>query len=699
MKNNTSSGPFRYLIKPLNISKLLLTLFLVTLFTQTSFSDELKNWNEHYNQDQDVWIELKGNYNDRDTWIGIYPAGTNSDWDNVISWRRGPDKSITKSEAHRYQNWYKFPDSMIDDEMNISKTKDYNNSNYLPEGRYIARLFFNNSYNVESSISFSVGDAKPDSSLIADTDYQPDVWIKLRNNASLNEMDWIGIYPANKNIEWKNVIAWRWAKDEESTAIEAGHWFKFPDSKLRLRNNNYPNKGKISIPNGNYVARFFLNNSYKVETSVFFKVKNQAPEKVYPTDVVLNNKALKRRAEKHVTEPSVGESYVDKAFDSQVTRTVTRVTNRTKDARDAEAKDKYLFSNYHPEGKQGTAWNSDMSLFKLHCHLYNADSLKELKLTNTPPNGKSPNALMLSPSSGCTSGMRWSKHNPNDLFVITDDNKFVRLTLTDNKSQFTSEEIFDFNTVHVNGLITPKYNIGSDEGNIDYNDEYVVLSAHNKGNTQDTYVTLLKIGKKGEKGKLIWGPKKFEDAPKGKFDWISISPSGKYILVSTSEGNDGKIILYDRNLNRIRTLANFAEHGDIGYTSNNQEMYVQFQKSGGGIWGFVLNDNKDQNSIQLLDSNYGGGHIACRNYKRKGWCYVGTEENGYREVFAVKLVTNKNDKTVVEHFAQSHNPKNWTPYVNVSPDGTRVLFMSDFNNNRDDKDWLLSDTYHVKISK
>jgi hypothetical protein len=93
---------------------------------------------------------------------------------------------------------------------------------------------------------------------------------------------------------------------------------------------------------------------------------------------------------------------------------------------------------------------------------------------------------------------------------------------------------------------------------------------------------------------------------------------------------------------------------------------------------------------KLLDSNYGGGHVSCRNHKLLGWCYVSTNEKDYREVFAVRLDGSK----AVRRFAQVHQRGNDSPggqvgnkyyyaqdaFVNVSPDGTRVLFWSDYGN-------------------
>jgi len=55
----------------------------------------------------------------------------------------------------------------------------------------------------------------------------------------------------------------------------------------------------------------------------------------------------------------------------------------------------------------------------------------------------------------------------------------------------------------------------------------------------------------------------------------------------------------------------------------------------------------------------------------KGWCYVTTREEGFREIYALKL-DGTLDKTV-QRFTQTHG--NWYG-GSVSPDGTKVVFTN-----------------------
>ncbi|RUM93979.1 MAG: hypothetical protein DSZ28_05590, partial [Thiothrix sp.] len=368
--------------------------------------------------------------------------------------------------------------------------------------------------------------------------------------------------------------------------------------------------------------------------------------------------------EVEVGRPDKFDSYQDTAFNDGVTRTITRITNRESDKKGA---------NYHPYPKQGSAWNSDMSLLRIDRRIYDAKTLREISLSRGKT-GSTVDKLMKRPVSAA-SGIRWSKKKSNVLYVMSDDNTFYELTISDDRSSVKEREIKGLGSTDKYGI----FSIGHDEGNIDYDDRYIVLSSTKE---DKIYIFLLDI----QNGSLVWGnDPKFLDGT--KFDWISVSPSGKYIIVSAK----GQIDLYDAsNFQLLKSsMANYAGHGDIGVNKNGDDVYVQHKPGGygGGIFAYIL---KNQEEIRLLDSNHGGGHISCRNYLLKGWCFVSTHEEKFREVFALSLDGSK----TVRRYAQTHQRGGehadakvdnkyyyaLSSFVNVSPDGTRVLFWSDFGN-------------------
>jgi len=178
-------------------------------------------------------------------------------------------------------------------------------------------------------------------------------------------------------------------------------------------------------------------------------------------------------------------------------------------------------------------------------------------------------------------------------------------------------------------------------------------------------------------------------------DWVSISPHGNYVLINwkdkpNNENTDARssIYQYDINLNFIRTLADQGQHGDIGVDNNDQEVYVQFEfGKENGVWSYRLDD---ANRTRLLPNKYNGGHVSCRNYKRKGWCYLSTIAKGYREVFALKL----DGSGTVNRFAQTHTIGLTSSQGGVNPDGTKVLFFTNWGVDGD-----IFDTYQAQYNK
>jgi len=605
-----------------------------------------------------VKVNIEGPLSGDQDWVGIFKKGAEITWANTLAWTWVGDQK---------------------NNLNIDTIK--NEMGFLSGGEYEVRLFFHNSVQTEASYSFYMLKAGRPPLLAEEPEVSPNASVSVLINTEhlSGNQDWVGIYHKDDASTWENVVAWNWAENGGVTL----------------------DKIKRDMPVGEYEIRLFNNNGFDVvETTNFFVVAgDNQTNHIYPPDTTLTSNIVNR-----IQRPAHKfDSYIDTAFDNTVTRTVTRVTDR-------EVDNKGFNSHQYP--KQGSAWNSDMSLLRLTGRIYDAETLREIPLTKDKTGGEV-NTLMKSPESG-SSGIRWSKHNPNVLYIMSSQKKFYKLTINATKTAVTEELIIDLSNYNMSN-----FNIGENEGNIDYADKYVVLSATN---ANDRYVTLLDIKEKH----LVWEPKKVV-LSKDNMDWVSISPSGNYILVASynDDLHDGtsQIELYNRNFEKIRVLANRSEHGDIGYAPDGNEMFVQFHSGGVGVFGFVLNNNPQyEEPIRLLDSNYGGGHISCRNYKRKGWCYISTREHGYREIFALKLDSSQ----TVQRFAKSYargaedpilgdaNNYHYATYPTgvPSPDGTRALFWSDYGNSeeylyvyKDNEGWHTTDhyysrdTYQVRISE
>jgi len=368
-------------------------------------------------------------------------------------------------------------------------------------------------------------------------------------------------------------------------------------------------------------------------------------------------------ATKSIKKLAVGESVVGSAFGGTITR-MTETGARTN-------------GNEHPYAKT-QAWNSDMSMIRLTFRLYDANTLKELSFTK----GLSREAAYKKTSNGL-SEMKWSSTNPNVFYgVKKEKSQFWKGTIDRENNTIIFKMLHDFGAYK-------DFRLGSFEGNIDFNDKYVVFSARKKDSDYLTAI-IYDIEENKIKIKKDLLDIKFSEKPKPKrFDWISVDPKGEFVVI-----RDGyKVYRYDMNLNNKTTLAETAGHGDLGIDQNGDSIYVQWGfGDNNGVWMYRL---KDLHKTKLMPRNYGSGHISCRNKDRKGWCYLSTVSEQYREVFAVKLSYDGPDSPIVNRFAQTHESGIRSSVATVSPDGSRVIFMSDWGMKVDD--YRERSTYHVQF--
>ena len=326
-------------------------------------------------------------------------------------------------------------------------------------------------------------------------------------------------------------------------------------------------------------------------------------------------------------------------------------------------------------------WNADMSLIRVGHRLYDADTLTEINATKTQTSTEAYNTLCARSSDY----FRWSNKVANKFYVMNSSYEFIegKITGNDVNCSVVLDPFSEYEVVH----------IGPHEGNIDYNDKYVVFIAKKPGDIT-FYVILYDIQAKTrvwtktmptqiwewvtQNGSSFWAP--------STLDWLSVSPSGKYIVFNNdnaaASGYTDGMYRYDINLtNKVKLQYLYSDgnlyseggHGDMGYDTEGNEVFVQFV-SGVGVYSFNL-DNPTELGKELLHSPYGGGHIGCRNTRRPGWCYITTVGVDYKQIFALKLDGTGNEN--VQNFSQSHINVNFhDTYGGVSPDGTKMIFNS-----------------------
>lgn len=166
-------------------------------------------------------------------WMGIYPAASNNDWENVVVWSW---LSRESSGSIEFQP--------------------------LPIGEYEVRLFFNNSFELEAKYAFSVQGPEPEVPTIQTRkeSYDPYELIHVDfEHLRGVQGDWIGLFEVGANNDKASAIDWK----ETGVLLNGERSFN-------------------GLTAGNYEARLFFGN--QVEKVVAFTVNNQAVERVLYDD-------------------------------------------------------------------------------------------------------------------------------------------------------------------------------------------------------------------------------------------------------------------------------------------------------------------------------------------------------------------------------------------------------------------------------
>jgi hypothetical protein len=169
-------------------------------------------------------------------------------------------------------------------------------------------------------------------------------------------------------------------------------------------------------------------------------------------------------------------------------------------------------------------------------------------------------------------------------------------------------------------------------------------------------------------------------------DWISVSPSGKYVVMM---GKDRSRI-YDIDMNHLRDLpAGSFGHGDICQLSDGREALVYDGAD------YQLNHNRNINITDLATGKTTIGvrigwsstpHVSCRNLDLPGWALISTQGPDRRypnhdfEIFWLKLDGSGEVRRVAHHHSDRHKGGYFSEQHAVSNrDGSKIIFASNWD--------------------
>ncbi len=303
----------------------------------------------------------------------------------------------------------------------------------------------------------------------------------------------------------------------------------------------------------------------------------------------------------------------------------TKLMRITDEAAFGEVSPRHHYSKDQP-------WNADQTLILINDHLLDGTTYAYRERLELPDEA------------------RWSSVHPNTIFG-TRDNAFVS---------------FDVITKTTSVLHTfPGYlriYLGPWEGNLSQDDRTVAFTtADGPGGdvivydvAADTVLSSRSLASLGFTGAGI--------------DWVSVSPSGEFVVINGRGSSDSSVKVYDRNLDFLRTVAETGEHGDLGYDAEGREVFVQ-------VCPYRM-ARLDDGVVTDLPIGDECGHISTRAHRRPGWAYS-SSNNADGDVFAIKL----DGSGLVERFTHHRSLEDSyeaEPHAVPSPDGLRVIFASNW---------------------
>ena len=405
-------------------------------------------------------------------------------------------------------------------------------------------------------------------------------------------------------------------------------------------------------------------------------------ESIYPksTNLIDNNLETKGYIiEINITKPKYKESIKEIGkFDTKI----TRVTDNSRE--------ELLIHHYSKDA----VWNSNSKYMILSKRLLDAKTFDVIKRLS--------------------SKKRWSNLYPNIRYGIKKSSKYAYNIVKETIPSGDIETLYKLKDRYI------RLTIGEYEGNLDYNDNYIVLTGLKKDNKKSKTVTIILYNFKtnrviikdfnGQNGtKRLFIDKKRRE---NRLNWATISPLGRYVIIhrydKIKKRNEKhiswnkRVERYSLELKYIDTISYKGGHGDLCVSENGlREYLVQFETRGNGaedryidsgdrgVWEYDLESGKRD----IIAKNHGGGHVSCRNYKRKGWAYISYKslKSKYRDIFAIKLGQeglNKKGERIVNRFAKArymqkinsgYGYHDQSPHACPNPDGSKVIFKSNWS--------------------
>ena len=357
-----------------------------------------------------------------------------------------------------------------------------------------------------------------------------------------------------------------------------------------------------------------------------------------------------------VKKPDYLQSFTDPVFGTKI----TRITGDPgEDIPNVPGKVWPADESRHGYSKR-QAWNADQTMIFLdrhYPHIWLDGNTYEVLFTRTFDKGNPDRPRK---------DLRWSHTEPNIMYYLLSSKGKCELGKWD--------VVNDISTTLIDLSDYTKCSFGQGEGNFSADGKKAAVYAE-KDSLKMIFIVDVEKKTKGA------------DIPVTTLDNCTISPLGNYIVIDGdfAGGSDRMQVRSAKDGRVIWTESRYGvpSHFDVQVDQNGDEVVAGVAKSH-PYNGMVIKRRLADGKITVLVNKGYASHTSGRNINRPGWVYVTynlRDEPSYypyqNEIVAVKL-----DGTRVERIGNIHS--NSFTYAaeahgSPSPDGTRVIFASDWD--------------------
>lgn len=308
---------------------------------------------------------------------------------------------------------------------------------------------------------------------------------------------------------------------------------------------------------------------------------------------------------------------------------------------------------------------------------------------------------------GVDGGGRWanSTTDPNLLYVTFRYSNDLSIKMQRYPDPYGSETLLhDFTDTHT------QINIGMNEGDCDWDDKYMPIAAQKNDGTYELVVLDLDDAKANpNQPSNIYSRMPLLDGGNTIIDWVSISPTGDYVVIAyfgnydLNSFNGNAIVAYDNTAGsptNMRVVNLTESHAALGIDVFGEDVYMGIKDGASDCPQDCLGQDDDTFLIMSrlrdgetvykfrdtgddgLNRGYYGGYITTTNFDRQGYAYViegccARDDAPSNDMFAIRL--DYDDIDEMEYFFRMNSNRvdgtGWN-YATVAPNGYEFVFNS-----------------------